>query len=365
MSRLEIRLPFPLASGRYEVGPSMRRFGQAGQGMEAEEGHFWPDDGLAAALEAKLAVLRRAAGEAHLVAPTADEAGLRAALRASFGVLAAEHPAMCAVDEDGVALRHLGIRVRWAGGVERVGEGWPSLAAVALGVYEWLAGRGRLTAPAGAAGDWAALLQLGDALGLAVQEDLALVRGPMAGAGGAPGAGAPGDWATAPDGGDTLEWLHVCLPSNWAPAEKIGGSFAAVHEPVVHSERLLASQGQIIRAMIHAGPFVRYVWALHRDGELCHNPRLHQAPAWRAEDTPEELVRQAWFRVERQTTHGLPELNRGLFTIRYWVAPLESVAADPWRRERLAAALAGMDEHELAYKGLAPVRDKLVTWLQG
>ncbi|MFZ5815703.1 MAG: heme-dependent oxidative N-demethylase subunit alpha family protein [Bacillota bacterium] len=313
-------IPFPLASGRYEVGPGMRRFGQAGPGMPAEAGHFLPDERLAATLSAKLAVLRQASHEAHLLAPSAETHGLGEAMRATFALLAGEHPEMATLTADGVRLHHLGLQLEgWSRAVP-VGPGW---WPVAREVQEWLAGRSGLEL-------------LGHALGLSVQEDLAIVHG------------------------ENLEWLHVCLPSNWVPAEKVGHSFAAVHAPVVHSERLIAARGPLVRAMIHAGPFVRYVWGIHRDGELCHNPRIHQAPPWE----PERAVEQAWFRVERQTTHGFPGLNRALFTIRYWVEPLAETAADPWRRERLASALAGMDEAELAYKGLAPVRDRLVAWLQ-
>jgi dimethylamine monooxygenase subunit A len=115
--------------------------------------------------------------------------------------------------------------------------------------------------------------------------------------------------------------------------------------------------------MIHSGPFVRHVWGIHRDPAWCHNPHLHRQEPWR-DGTPAEAAAQAWFRVERQTTLGFPHLNRALFTIRYFVEPLTAVAADPWRRERLASALAGMDEEEMAYKGLIPVRDRLVAWLQ-
>lgn len=327
-------IPFPLASGRYEVGPAMRRFGQAGHGMPAETGHFLPDDRLAETLAAKLDVLRQAAGEAHLTAGTADEEGLQATLLECFRLLAAEQPDMAAVDEDGVTLPHLGLRLTWAGSLTRSGEGRPDLRAVSRSIQEYLGTRHGLPL-------------LGDALGLAVQEDLAIVRGP----------GAPGE-------SDLLEWLHVCLPTNWAPITKIGGSFAAVHEPVVHSERLTATQGQIIRAMIHAGPFVRNVWGIHRDPALCHNPRIHQEAPWKTGAPPEEIAAQAYFRVERQTTHGFPSLNRALFTIRYWVAPLAEVAADPWQRERLTTALAAMTDEELRYKGLSPARDALVAWLQ-
>lgn len=122
--------PFPIASGRYDTGPGMRRFGQAGQGFPAESGHFQPDDLLGPTLAAKLAALQQDPLDSHLVAPglTSNEAaGLAAALREGLRVLAAEYPAMATVQGDGVTLHHLGVRLTdWetpAPGLEPVGEG--------------------------------------------------------------------------------------------------------------------------------------------------------------------------------------------------------------------------------------------------
>jgi len=192
-------IPFPLASGRYETGPGMRRFGQAGQGFPAEAGHFHPDGELAATLAAKLAVLRRAAYECHLLAPgltPAEESDLRTALQLAFRLVAKEHSEAVTIETDGVTLHQLGVRVTdWsaaAPGLEQISDGAPELNPVASGIREWLLA-------------WEGLWRLGDALGLAVQEDLAIVRGP--------------DTSTGPD---VLQWLHVCLPSSWVPAEKIG-----------------------------------------------------------------------------------------------------------------------------------------------
>lgn len=311
----------------------MRRFGQAGGGLPAEQGHFKPDDEFGETLLVKLDVLRRAAGEAHLVSgPAGPE--LIDALRATAVLIATEHPALLAVDEAGMTLHHLGLRLNgWtAPRLERVGAGWGHLKAVALEAEAWLKGRQGLDL-------------LGDALALGAQEDLAIVRGP-----------------SEAEPSDSFEWLHVTMPSNWAPIEKIGRSFVTAHEPVVHSERLLAAAQQIVRAMIHGGPFTRYVWGIHRDGAFCHNPRIHHQPDW-SSGSGAELVQQAYFRIERQTTCGFPALGRALFTIRYWTIPLTEVIADPWRRERLCSALAAMDGAELDYKGLTEVRDRLVSYL--
>ncbi|HLO04711.1 MAG TPA: heme-dependent oxidative N-demethylase subunit alpha family protein, partial [Symbiobacteriaceae bacterium] len=216
--------------------------------------------------------------------------------------------------------------------LRRVSAGWSHLSTVSREAEAWLAQR-------------AGLELFGDALALCTQEDLAIVRGP-----------------SEAEPTDSFEWLHVTMPSNWAPIDKIGRSFVTAHAPVVHSERLQAAAPQIVRAMIQGGPFTRYVWGIHRDGAFCHNPRLHHQPAW-VSDAGADLVKQAYFRVERQTTCGFPTLNRALFTIRYWTIPLTEVISEPWRRERLTTALAAMDEAELAYKGLTEVRDPLVAYL--
>ncbi len=39
----------------------------------------------------------------------------------------------------------------------------------------------------------------------------------------------------------TLPWLCVCLPSHWAPEDKLGLSFAALHAPVADNAALLAA----------------------------------------------------------------------------------------------------------------------------
>lgn len=327
--------PFPLASGRYEVGPAMRRFGQAGGGLPAEQGHFKPDGEFSETLRVKLDVLRRAPGEAHLVSNPVAPA-LIEALKATAALIDAEHPALLAMDDEGMTLQHLGLRLNgWTEPtLRRIAPGWSHLQAIAREAETWLAQRQGLEL-------------LGDALALSAQEDLAIVRG-----------------ASEADPTDCFEWLHVTMPSNWAPVQKIGRSFVTAHEPVVHSERLLAAAPQIVRAMIQGGPFTRYVWGIHRDGAFCHNPRIHHQPDW-SSGSGQELTEQAYFRVERQTTCGFPLLNRALFTIRYWTIPLTEVISEPWRRERLTSALAAMDEAELAYKGLTEVRDRLVAYLSG
>lgn len=159
-------------------------------------------------------------------------------------------------------------------------------------------------------------LEFGKAAALRVQEDLVLMHGTQ------------------------LEALWVCFPSNWNPLQKIGRSFAEIHAPVPHSEKLQAAQDNVARAMSEKGPFVRYVWGLTFDPSLPAHP-----------DRPLMLEgQQVYFRTERQVTLPLPDLGRSWFLIRVYVAPVASVANTPERRAALRQALATMPEAHQAYK---------------
>ena len=154
------------------------------------------------------------------------------------------------------------------------------------------------------------------ALALSVQEDLVLMKGHL------------------------LEALWVCFPSNWNPLDKIGRSFAEIHAPVPHSEKLQAAQGNVAKAMSEKGPLKRYVWGLTFDPTLSAHPGL-----------PKVLGgEQVYFRTERQTTLPLPELGRSWFLIRVYVAPVEAVANTPERRAALREAMRTMPEAHRLYK---------------
>lgn len=61
----------------------------------------------------------------------------------------------------------------------------------------------------------------------------------------------------------------------------------------------------------------------------------------------------------------MPELSRGLFTIRIYTAPLtEVLAGGNRRRALLASAIRSMSEEVLAYKRLTELREPLLAYLQ-
>ena len=163
-------------------------------------------------------------------------------------------------------------------------------------------------------------LKIGSRLGMQIQEDLAIVESK----------------------GARVIYLHVSFPNGWDPAEKIGGSFAAVHAPVAHFEKMAATQDKIIQAMIHHGPFERFAWGLHTLPDL---DRVGKPDNW---SSPEDV----YFRVERQTTLGFPEHEAALFTIHTMIEPISALSSD--EREQIALALESMDEAARGYKGLSP-----------
>lgn len=184
--------------------------------------------------------------------------------------------------------------------------------------------------------------RLAGMLSLAFEEDFALV-----------------DAAPGPGFG-TVPWLAVALPSHWAPEQKVGLHFAAVHAPVADSTLLLRASESLVRLVAGAERWERFVW------NVTGHPRLHAHPdradPQRWQHTP---VERAWFRSERQTFLPLPALRQVVFTIQVEVAPLAAVLDTPARAAALHAAVASMSPAVLEYRSLMPVRDALLAWLAG
>jgi hypothetical protein len=190
------------------------------------------------------------------------------------------------------------------------------------------------------------LRRLGDALALSCQEDLVLMR-------------------ELPDGSAVAEWLHVCLPSGWDPAEKVGRDFAAIHAPVADKARLLGSADNVMKAMLTKGPYVRFGWGLTTCPSLNAHPTV-EAPwddAWLSD--PAVVAARTYVRMERQTTLALPGLGRALFTIRIYLTPLtDRLAAEPELRPRIATLLRSCSPAVLAYKGMTELVPPLLAWLE-
>lgn len=173
------------------------------------------------------------------------------------------------------------------------------------------------------------------------------------------------DFAVLDTASGTLPFLAVALPSMWAPEDKLGLDFAAVHAPVADNRLIVGAAPQLLKLVGGPQRWERFVWTLSA------HPRLHAHPArvdparWATGLAGEALAAQTWFRTERQTFIPVPGRAQAVFTIRVDVTPLPRALATPAQAARLHEALASMSDAVLAYRGLAGVRDALLAWLAG
>lgn len=185
-------------------------------------------------------------------------------------------------------------------------------------------------------------LAMGEPLELAFEEDFAVLEG----------------------AGATLPWLCVCLPSHWSPEEKLGQPFVAVHAPVADNQALLAAGTQLVRLVTGGERFERHVWTITPDGRHDQHPGRQVRTPWPQERDPEAFAQLCWLRAERQTFFPVPGAARqAVFTIRVMLQPLPEAVQSADDARRLHDALASMSEAVLAYKNLAPARDRLLAWL--
>ena len=179
----------------------------------------------------------------------------------------------------------------------------------------------------------------------------------------------------------TLPWLNVCVPSHWAPEDKLGLSLAAVHAPVADGAALQSAATQLVRLVTGGDVWQRWVWTITPSGRYDQHPRRTVRAPWpdatytaadpaaSAGADPAHFARQCWLRVERQRF--LPvrapdgTLRRqAIFTIRVVLQPLPEAVQTRAEAQRLHDSLASMTDAVLDYKNLRAARAPLLQWLQ-
>lgn len=160
----------------------------------------------------------------------------------------------------------------------------------------------------------------------------------------------------------TVTWLAVCLPSHWAPEEKIGRPLAEVHGPVADGERLREASAHLAHLVSQTQRWERFVWT------VAGHPRLHAHPLRTDRPAQAGLCAEAvplacWWRTERQTFIPVAGEDQAVFTILVEVTPLATAIDSPARAQRLQEALTSMSDAALAYRHLTAARPALLAWL--
>jgi len=297
-----------------------------------EARHFELDNQFEQFLTEKLAALERSP-DAYRCLDTDQSEALAEVYARLFRLYASEYPEYLQVDGDTIELPLLGlsldIRDRQHVGVSLL----PDALEIGRKVAAWIEAQ-------------AGLDRFGDALALACQEDIVIMR-------------------LLPDGRHRAESLHVLLPSTWNPREKYQQSFGTIHEPVAESVRLVAAADNVMKAIVTRGPYIRFGLSLTTLASLNNHPDRPKPwdPAWLTDQ--DLLASEVTVRIERQTTYPLPDLGRALFTVRIYSTPLVSLAEyRPDLTARLAHILRSASRAVLAYKGIAEYAHPVADWCE-
>jgi hypothetical protein len=147
-----------------------------------------------------------------------------------------------------------------------------------------------------------------------------------------------------------LTALSLSAGSFFTAEEVIGGSLAELHGPVTgFAERLLVRVQRIFEGLRPGLVLERRNWTVLNSAEL-HTPASAPIRARIGEIDRGDAARALTLRVERQTLRRLPATGGALFTIRVWLAPLESLTADPLRLAAFAHAWRTAHPDLRAYK---------------
>jgi dimethylamine monooxygenase subunit A len=172
------------------------------------------------------------------------------------------------------------------------------------------------------------------------------------------------DFAVLDGATGTLPWLCVCVPSHWAPEDKLGLNFAAVHGPVADNAALVAASQQLVALATSGDCWERFVWTISPSPRHDQHPLRHARTPWPATAQPDLFASQCWLRVERQLFFPVGQDTRqAVFAIRVMLQPLAQAVQAPGAAARLRDSLASMSQAVLDYKNLSPARDRLLHWL--
>jgi hypothetical protein len=133
---------------------------------------------------------------------------------------------------------------------------------------------------------------------------------------------------------------------------------------VADNATLLAAASHLVRLVTGGERFERFVWTLTPSARHDQHPGRHARTPWPGTADPGMFAARCFLRAERQTFFPVPGVaGQAVFTIRVMLQPLVEAVRNRADAQRLHDALASMSDAVLAYKNLAPARDRLLAWL--
>lgn len=141
---------------------------------------------------------------------------------------------------------------------------------------------------------------------------------------------------------------HVCLPSWWSPAQKIGKTMAEIHSEVPSMDD--TNYQAIWNACVNKGPFLRYNWGL--TDTMVLNQHSDKGIG---KDFDSDNI---YLRIERQVLQGFPATQSVAFLIRTFVADVKTLTRE--QRTTMVTAIENMTDEELEYKGLTDKRERII-----
>ncbi|GAB4358173.1 MAG: DUF3445 domain-containing protein [Oricola sp.] len=175
------------------------------------------------------------------------------------------------------------------------------------------------------------------------------------------------------DDGWRLAAASLCFPSSWSLAEKFDRPLQVIHTTVPAfgpGTRMAEVIARIFDSLKVELPVERMNWSLQENGDLFHpRSKSERDAGTRAKGgfLAGLAMESLHIRVERQTLRKLPVSGDILFTIRIHLDPitvLERHRNGPALARGLETQLAALNADQLAYKGLAGGRDRILAWLR-
>lgn len=160
---------------------------------------------------------------------------------------------------------------------------------------------------------------------------------------------------------------HLCFPNDWCLKDKLGKSFMKIHDPVPLFASTVGRSSSLLLERLKVGrPVWRLNWAFKMTPQLTLTPRkVHQLrEEWNEDVTREMIDERCYLRVERQTLSRLPLTNAILFTIHTYQTPVADIVKDKDVARRVANVVRTTPDEMLAYKGMLPIVDVLLAYLE-